>query len=146
VHIANTDFLFSDPGHDLAFYRVPATVKESIKPLKVVSELDSAQIKGMNIILLGYWPTKKSMSLSEGQFDEPTRGPLNSETDVYEYGHDANTTSGCSGSPIFNENGEIVGVHYGFNGISTNRAVPGRVLRELLRRIDNLISTGELKY
>jgi len=57
----------------------------------------------------------------------------------YEFGHDAETASGASGSPIFNQKGRLIGIHHaGLTGVTGaqgfNWAIKAKYIKELLNK------------
>lgn len=67
------------------------------------------------------------------------RGEITQERGEYDFGHDAATANGASGSPVFDESGRLIGVHNaGMTGVTGaqgfNRAIKIKYLLELINR------------
>lgn len=65
-------------------------------------------------------------------------GTITQNRGDYEFGHDAETAGGASGSPIFNNKGELIGIHHaGLTGVTGvqgfNMAVKAKYIQELLK-------------
>lgn len=65
-------------------------------------------------------------------------GSINQHASQYDFGYNAPTTNGASGSPVFNKYGMLVGVHHqGASGVETqgfNYGVKAKYVKELLNR------------
>ena len=63
-------------------------------------------------------------------------GTIIQQNSEFDFGHNAPTTGGASGSPIFNEFGMLIGVHHeGLSRIETqgyNFGVKAKYIKELL--------------
>lgn len=109
-----------------------------------VLSLDDADItvdaikQGKTIYTIGY-PYGLGIGLIEGKElqNQVHEGAITQERGEYEFGHDAATAGGASGSPIINEKGRLVGIHHaGLTGLTGaqgfNRAIKAKHLKSLI--------------
>ena len=65
-------------------------------------------------------------------------GSITQNRGDYEFGHDAETAGGASGSPIINDKGKLIGIHHaGMTGVTGaqgfNWAIKAKYISELLK-------------
>lgn len=111
-----------------------------------VLSLDAADLttdaikQGKTIFTIGY-PYGLGIGLIEGKElqNQVHEGAVTQERGEYEFGHDAATAGGASGSPIINDKGKLVGIHHaGLTGVTGaqgfNRAIKVKHLKTLMNQ------------
>lgn len=139
VEISNND----DISKDVAVIqtqtrKLPTEVKKVIDITKADAS-DEAVGVGKTVFTIGY-PYGATIALDSHQTlkNQIHDGSVTQNRGEYEYGHDAETAGGASGSPIINEKGRLVGVHHaGMTGITGaqgfNSAIKVKYLLELVK-------------
>ncbi len=96
--------------------------KKSLAPLSITKEAINHEDK---IYLIGYSYSEQQFVYSEGKI----LGDNLRETRKPSIHYDADTEPGMSGSPVFNEKGELIALHFGYkNGL--NRAIPFSLIKQ----------------
>lgn len=91
---------------------------------------------GSHIYTIGYpvGTATQDLDSSKGIISLGRNGEVTQEPTEYEFGHNAATHGGASGSPIFNDRGFLIGVHHA--GIQVkqgfNSAIKAKYVKELL--------------
>jgi len=129
--------LLSDKNNDLAIIKIDDSRFLNLKEIPYTIKSNTASV-GDDIFVLGY-PLRATM----GDEVKLTNGIISSKTgfkgDVTLYQISAPVQSGNSGAPLFNKNGELIGVinakHLGAENVSY--AVKSTYLINLLNSLDN---------
>lgn len=118
--------------------KLPADVKRIID-INEADLSDEAIAVGTYVYTIGF-PYGAEIALDSRQNlrNQIHSGSVTQDRGEYEYGHDAETVSGASGSPIINERGRLVGVHHaGLTGVTGaqgfNRAIKVKYLLDLMK-------------
>jgi S1-C subfamily serine protease len=142
-------------GWEKGVTRDVAIIKIEAKNLPTVKLADSDSVKvGEHIIAIGY-PGIYTFQLEEEATLIPSVStgivsalkPVPAGFDAIQ--HDAATTFGSSGGPIFNSNGEVIGIHT-FQGSGqtgervTGFAIPINIAKQFLNEINVKPTSGEL--
>ncbi len=114
-----------DKDLDVAFIKVKWTRKlEAPLTLKIGKQLPS---KGVSMTILSFLPEGKELIRSSGQVMETSY----SRGEKPYFSYNADTLPGMSGSPVFNDHNELMGLHFGYLKVSkSNRAIPIRLIKE----------------
>jgi pSer/pThr/pTyr-binding forkhead associated (FHA) protein len=100
---------------------------------------DNSIKQGKKVYLIGY-PYGVGVAHTEtGLQNQLQTGLITQDRGTYEFGHNAATAGGASGSPILNEKGHLIGIHHaGLTGVTGaqgfNRAIKVKYLNELLNK------------
>ena len=134
---------YDDTNKDVAVLqtktrKLPADVKRIIDIEE--SELsEDALTEGRTIFTIGF-PYGAGVALDSNQDlkNQVHDGAVTQNRGDYEFGHDAETAGGASGSPIINDRGKLIGVHHaGMTGVTGaqgfNRAIKVKYLMELMK-------------
>lgn len=96
-------------------------------------------VEGKTVFTIGF-PYGADVALTSSQElkNQVHGGSVTQDRGEYEFGHDAETAGGASGSPIINDRGRLIGVHHaGFTGVTGaqgfNRAIKVKYLLDLLK-------------
>lgn len=89
---------------------LPSQVKNLIDVNDIVS--DQELKPGKKIFILGFPMGLTLAKTSEGIKANFQNGQVSRETDGFAFGHNVPETGGASGSPVFDEDGRLAGVHY----------------------------------
>lgn len=118
--------------------KLPSDVKRIID-INEADLSDEAIAVGTYVYTIGF-PYGAEIALDSRQNlrNQIHSGSVTQDRGEYEYGHDAETVSGASGSPIINERGRLVGVHHaGLTGVTGaqgfNRAIKVKYLLDLMK-------------
>lgn len=115
---------------------LPAGVKH-IVDLGDINTGEEAIKEGQTIFTIGY-PLGTNINLNSNMElkNQIHEGSVTQNMGAYEFGHDAATTHGASGSPIFNDKGELIGiVSSGVDGTQGfNYAVKAKCILELINK------------
>ncbi len=120
--------------------RLPSEV-EAIIDIRNADTDESHIVEGRKIYTIGY-PFGVSAAVGLTSNDELSNqihsGHISQKRGEYEFGHDAETAGGASGSPIFNDRGQLIGIHHagmtGPTGVQgMNRAIKAKYIVELLK-------------
>ncbi len=89
------------------------------------------------VTVLGYNAGLQLADIKNGIHPQPTKGLLTIKSDKYNFGYDANTFGGSSGSPVLNKDQKVIGVNNANlgNGSGKGFAVRTKYLRELMDEI-----------
>lgn len=118
--------------------KLPTDVKRIIDVEK--SEMnEDALTEGRTIFTIGF-PYGADIAL-DSNLDLKSQvhdGAVTQNRGDYEFGHDAETAGGASGSPILNDEGRLIGVHHaGMTGVTGaqgfNRAIKVKYLMDLMK-------------
>lgn len=118
---------------------LPSQVKE-IVAVESVEDIAECYKEGNIVYTIGY-PYGMTIGTSSNKDlkNQVHRGEITQDRGEYDFGHDAATAGGASGSPVFNERGQLIGVHNaGMTGVTGaqgfNRAIKVKYLIELLNK------------
>ena len=96
-------------------------------------------VEGKTVFTIGF-PYGADVALTSSQElkNQVHGGSVTQDRGEYEFGHDAETAGGASGSPIINDRGRLIGVHHaGLTGVTGaqgfNRAIKVKYLLDLLK-------------
>lgn len=117
------------PEYDLALLTIEGTLPD-------VAELaDAEPTTGETLIIAGY-PRGEALSVREGEYVASIPDELGgAPDDVYRI--DAETHPGNSGSPLTNQDGDVVGVVYASDDVHTTYAVALGSLEKFLANLDD---------
>lgn len=101
--------------------------------------MDGEISDGYAVTVLGYNAGLTLADIKNGIHPQPTPGQITIKSDKYNFGYDANTLGGSSGSPVLNKKGELIGVNNANlgNGSGKGFAVRTKYLKELLDDVQN---------
>lgn len=132
-----------DPDRDVAILQtVTHSLPNGVNPKSVIdvskADIDVDDIKqGTKIFAIGF-PYGKDVALADkvGMQNQIQSGSITQDHGEFEFGHNAASANGMSGSPIFNKRGHLVGIHRaGMTGVTGaqgfNWAVKAKYLTEL---------------
>jgi pSer/pThr/pTyr-binding forkhead associated (FHA) protein len=109
---------------------------ERVVDLSIMDTTEKASQIGSNVYTIGF-PSGFSIGNTKAGIEANNQsGEITQVRGEIEFGHNISITHGASGSPVFNDHGQLVGVvNAGFVGISQgyNMAVKARFAVELLR-------------
>lgn len=118
--------------------KLPADVDKIIDINK--SELsEDALIEGRTVFTIGFpFGVDNALDSNQDLKNQVHDGAITQNRGDYEFGHDAETAGGASGSPILNDKGKLIGVHHaGMTGVTGaqgfNRAIKVKYLVDLLK-------------
>lgn len=100
---------------------------------------EDALTEGRTVYTIGYpYGMDVAMDSNENLKNQVHEGSITQNRGDYEFGHDAATAGGASGSPIWNKEGELIGIHHaGMTGVTGaqgfNRAIKAKYLLELIK-------------
>lgn len=108
-----------------------------------VNDADASEAsiaEGKNVYTIGFpYGADIAMDSNKDLRNQVHGGSVTQNRGDYEFGHDAETASGASGSPILNEKGRLIGVHHaGLTGVTGaqgfNMAIKVKYLLDLLNQ------------
>lgn len=118
--------------------KLPADVKKVID-INNAELSEDALTEGRTIFTIGF-PYGADIALDSNQDlkNQVHDGAVTQNRGDYEFGHDAETAGGASGSPIINDRGKLIGVHHaGMTGVTGaqgfNRAIKVKYLMDLMK-------------
>lgn len=113
---------------------LPPQVKKIID-INNADDSDKAYTVGAKVYTIGY-PLGVTLAENSNQemINQAHEGHITQSRGEYEFGHDAATTSGASGSPVISEQGRLIGVHNaGVSGTQGfNIGIKVKYVKELL--------------
>lgn len=111
---------------------LPPLVKSLVKADDVVP--DGELQPGKRIFILGFPMGMNLANTSQGIKANFQDGQVSRESDGFEFGHNVSSATGASGSPVFDEEGRLAGIHYsGMRGTQGfNFAITAGQLKKLL--------------
>ena len=134
---------YDDTDRDVAIIQtetrsLPSSVK-SIVNLNNAATSDEAIREGMTVFSIGF-PYGTTLALNSNQElkNQVHKGTVTQTRGEYEFGHDAATAGGASGSPMFNDKGQLIGIHHaGMTGVTGaqgfNMAIKAKYIIDLLK-------------
>lgn len=133
---------YDDINKDVAIlqtmnHKLPDEVKKIIDINKADMSEDAIK-EGKTIYTIGFpYGTGRAMNSNQEMVNQIQSGKITQNRGDYEFGHNAATAGGASGSPILNKKGRLIGVHHaGMTGATGaqgfNSAIKVKYLRELL--------------
>ncbi len=135
---------YDDINRDVAILqtktrKLPADV-ENIIDITKADLSEDVLTEGRTIFTIGF-PYGADVALDSNQDlkNQVHDGAVTQNRGDYEFGHDAETAGGASGSPILNDKGKLVGIHHaGMTGVTGaqgfNRAMKAKYLIDLLKQ------------
>ena len=107
-----------------------------------IINMDEAQVEadeykeGRNVYLIGFPYGTTLADTEKGLQNQLQSGSITQSRGDYEFGHNAATAGGASGSPVLNEKGKLIGVHHaGMTGLTGaqgfNWAIKAKFVLEL---------------
>lgn len=100
---------------------------------------DECLVEGKNIFTIGFpYGAQIAMNSNQELKNQVHGGSITQNRGDYEFGHDAETAGGASGSPILNDKGKLIGIHHaGMTGVTGaqgfNWAVKAKYISDLLK-------------
>ncbi len=100
---------------------------------------DDAITEGKTVFTIGFpYGTSIAMNSNNDLKNQVHAGTITQDLGKYEFGHDAATAGGASGSPIINDHGRLIGVHHaGLTGVTGaqgfNYGIKVKYLLDLLK-------------
>lgn len=134
---------YDDVNKDVAIIQtenreLPSRVNRIID-IKEADESEDCLIEGRNVFTIGF-PYGAQIALNSNQElkNQVHGGSVTQNRGDYEFGHDAETAGGASGSPILNSKGKLIGIHHaGMTGVTGaqgfNWAIKVKYISDLLR-------------
>lgn len=134
---------YDDVNKDVAILqtktrKLPIDVKNIIDINKADLSED-VLTEGRTVFTIGF-PYGADIALDSNQDlkNQVHDGAVTQNRGDYEFGHDAETAGGASGSPIFNDKGKLIGVHHaGMTGVTGaqgfNRAIKAKYVVDLVK-------------
>ena len=117
---------------------LPQQVKRVIDLSKADISEKSLKV-GKTVYTIGF-PYGATIAMNSNQElkNQGHSGVITQNRGDYEFGHDAETASGASGSPIFNDRGRLIGIHHaGLTGVTGaqgfNMGIKAKYIIELLK-------------
>lgn len=116
--------------------KLPPEVKRIISLDDAASDEDAVEV-GSQIFTIGFpYGAYIGLDSNNDLRNQVHSGNITQNRGEYEFSHDAETAGGASGSPIFNNRGQLIGVHHA--GVSEkqgfNSAIKVKHLKQLLNR------------
>lgn len=112
---------------------------EKIIDIKDADTSEKSITVGKTIFTIGF-PYGASIAINNNQElrNQVHSGSITQNRGEIEFGHDAETASGASGSPIFNDKGKLVGIHHaGMTGVTGaqgfNMGIKAKYIQDLLQ-------------
>ena len=119
--------------------KLPVDVKNIID-INKADLSENVLTEGRTVFTIGF-PYGADIALDSNQDlkNQVHDGAVTQNRGDYEFGHDAETASGASGSPIFNDKGKLIGVHHaGMTGVTGaqgfNRAIKAKYVVDLIKQ------------
>lgn len=100
---------------------------------------DESLTEGKTIYTIGFpYGAEIAMNSNQELKNQVHGGSITQNRGEYEFGHDAETASGASGSPILNDKGRLIGIHHaGMTGVTGaqgfNFAIKVKYISDLLK-------------
>lgn len=119
-------------------HELPSKVKK-IVDLNKADTSEEALTEGTTIYTIGFpYGSDIAINSNNEMVNQVHEGSVTQNRGDFEFGHDAATASGASGSPIFNEKGKLVGIHHaGLTGVTGaqgfNMGIKAKYIIELLK-------------
>lgn len=113
--------------------------------VKKVIDIDNADLsddcltEGRTVFTIGFpYGAEIAMNSNQELKNQVHGGSITQNRGDYEFGHDAETAGGASGSPIINDKGKLIGIHHaGMTGVTGaqgfNWAIKAKYISELLK-------------
>lgn len=117
------------PDYDLALLTVDGTLPN------VANLADAAPSPGDVLTIAGY-PLGEALAVRQGPYVDDVKDEIGGAPDLV-YRIDAETHPGNSGSPLANEDGDVVGVVYASDDVHTTYAVALETLETFLANLDD---------
>lgn len=133
----------NDTNKDVAILQtksreLPSRVK-SIIDVRKADISTKALAVGKNVFTIGFpYGVDIAMNNNQELKNQVHSGSITQNRGDYEFGHDAETAGGASGSPILDEKGHLIGIHHaGMTGITGaqgfNMAIKAKYILDLLQ-------------
>lgn len=135
--------VYDDINKDVAIIQTESrTLPSAVKHIVDVNnaDLDESSIKeGKPVFAIGF-PYGDQIALNSNQElkNQVHGGAITQNRGDFEFGHDIETASGASGSPVFNGRGQLIGIHHaGMTGLTGaqgfNMAIKAKYIIDLLK-------------
>ena len=100
---------------------------------------DDCLTEGRTVFTIGFpYGAEIAMNSNQELKNQVHGGSVTQNRGDYEFGHDAETAGGASGSPIINDKGKLIGIHHaGMTGVTGaqgfNWAIKAKYISDLLK-------------
>ncbi len=135
--------VYDDINKDVAIVQTESrTLPAAVKNIVDVNNADLAESsikEGKPVYAIGF-PYGDMIALNSNQElkNQVHGGAITQNRGDFEFGHDIETASGASGSPVFNDRGQLIGIHHaGMTGLTGaqgfNMAIKAKYIIDLLK-------------
>ncbi len=134
---------YDDINKDVAI--IQTETRELPSRVKNIIDITNADIseesltEGRTIFTIGFpYGAQIAMNSNQELKNQVHGGSITQNRGDYEFGHDAETAGGASGSPIINDKGRLIGIHHaGMTGVTGaqgfNWAIKAKYISELIK-------------
>lgn len=144
---SNTNFIpcreakgHNDTNKDVAIaqtenFRLPQGVN-TIIDINTAADNEEELTQGKKVYSIGFPYGVTIGNTDKGLQNQMQSGTITQDRGEYEFGHNASSAGGASGSPIFNVKGKLIGIHHaGMTGVTGaqgfNMAIKAKYIKEL---------------
>ncbi|MCD8236157.1 MAG: FHA domain-containing protein [Prevotellaceae bacterium] len=116
-------------------FRLPQGVN-TIIDINTAADNEEELAQGKKVYSIGFPYGVSIGSTDKGLQNQIQSGTITQDRGEYEFGHNASSAGGASGSPIFNIKGKLIGIHHaGMTGVTGaqgfNMAIKAKYIKEL---------------